>query len=78
MPSTRICRASPCTLRDTLQSSSPDCLHKPPKRTVSEESTAMPSSCWAWQGTRSAEGSSAEGELRARLILGLHKMSPFS
>lgn len=37
----------------------------------------MPSSCWAWQGTRSAEGSSGGGgKLRACLILGLHKMSP--
>lgn len=28
-------------------------------------------------GTRSAEGSSVEGGLRAHLILGLHKISPF-
>lgn len=31
---------------------------------------------WAWQGTRSAEGSSVGGKLRACPILGLHKMSP--
>lgn len=36
----------------------------------------VPSSAWAWQGTRSAEESSVGGKLRAWLIPGLHKMSP--